>query len=262
MPNHCSGSFCSRCAKIIGVNRAAIFLRQPAGSLTDTPEPVGARRLHSACAIGLAPGLLEHFELSLESGIGGHLFRHGRVLRRDSPEAERDPQMRKEFDLLSAQVAIPVLDRESLVGLAVFDGRVTGENLTKEELQLVFHLLEQLGQSVKNIWLHDQIASDHDMMSDILHQLSSGCVVVGRDLTVLHANEMARNCFPRAGRAPGALDFSDLPQAIGSRVFEVLKTGAALPPIAISLPACRSAIISSWPPRSRSASPPRPTRCC
>ena len=138
--------------------------------------------------------------------------------------------MRKEFDLLSAQVAIPVLDRESLVGLAVFDGHVTGECLSKEELQLVFHLLEQLGQSVKNIWLHDQIASDHDMMSDILHQFSSGCVVVGRDLTVLHANEMARNCFPRAGRAPGALEFSDLPQTIGSRVFEVLKTGAAMPP--------------------------------
>jgi nitrogen-specific signal transduction histidine kinase/DNA-binding response OmpR family regulator len=216
--------------KIIGVNRAAIFLRQPAGSLADTPEPVGGgRQLRSACAIGLAPGLLEHFQLSLESGIGGHLFRHGRILRRDSPEAERDSQMRKEFDLLSAQVAIPVLDRESLVGLAVFDGRVTGESLTQEELQLVFHLLEQLGQSVKNIWLHDQIASDHDMMSDILHQLSSGCVVVGRDLTVLHANEMARNCFPRAGRAPGALDFSDLPQTIGSRVFEVLKTGATLP---------------------------------
>ena len=215
--------------KIIGVNRAAIFLRQPGGSLADTPEPVGARRLHSACAIGLAPGLLEHFELSLESGIGGHLFRHGRILRCDSAEAERDSQMRKEFDLLSAQVAIPVLDRESLVGVAVFDGHVTGESLSKEELQLVFHLLEQLGQSVKNIWLHDQIASDHDMMSDILHQFNSGCLVVGRDLTVLHANEMARNCFPRAGRAPGAMEFSDLPQAIGSRVFEVLRTGATMP---------------------------------
>ncbi|MGA2543738.1 MAG: ATP-binding protein [Verrucomicrobiota bacterium] len=215
--------------KIIGVNRAAIFLRQPGGSLADTPEPVGARRLHSACAIGLAAGLLEHFELSLESGIGGHLFRHGRILRCDSLEAERDSQMRKEFDLLSAQVAIPVLDRESLVGVAVFDGHVTGENLSKEELQLVFHLLEQLGQSVKNIWLHDQIASDHDLMSDILHQFSSGCVVVGRDLTVLHANEMARNCFPRSGRAPWAMEFSDLPQAIGSRVFEVLRTGATMP---------------------------------
>jgi nitrogen-specific signal transduction histidine kinase/DNA-binding response OmpR family regulator len=222
--------------KIIGVNRAAIFLRQPTGALADSPEPVGTRRLHSACAIGIAPGLLEHFELSLESGIGAHLFRHGRILRRDSQEVERNSQMRKEFDLLSAQVAIPVLDRESLVGLAVFDGRVTGESLTKEELQLVFHLLEQLGQSIKNIWLHDQIAADHELMGDILHQLSSGCMVVARDLTILHANEMARNCFPRPGRPPGALDFSDLPQSVGSRVFDVLKTGATIPPYRYSPP--------------------------
>ena len=62
--------------KIIGVNRAAIFLREPPGGVAgDSLQPVGARRLHSACAIGLAPGLLEHLELSLESGIGGHLFR-------------------------------------------------------------------------------------------------------------------------------------------------------------------------------------------
>jgi nitrogen-specific signal transduction histidine kinase/DNA-binding NarL/FixJ family response regulator len=244
--------------KIIGVNRAAIFLRQPAGTLADMPEPSGAPRLHSACAIGLAPGLLEHFELSLESGIGGHLFRHGRILRRDGPEAERDSQIRKEFDLLSAQAAIPVLDRESLVGLAVFDGRVTGENLTQEELQLLFHLLEQLGQSIRNIWLHDQIAFDHNMMSDILHQFSSGCVVVGRDLTVLHSNEMARNCFPRAGRAPGVLEFSDLPQPIGSRVFEVLKTGATLPAYRYQPPGQpdKGYLVTATPFRKRQSSAP------
>jgi hypothetical protein len=139
--------------------------------------------------------------------------------------------MRKEFDLLSAQAAIPVLDRESLVGLAVFDGRVTGESLTQEELQLVFHLLEQLGQSVKNIWLHDQIASDHDMMSDILRQLSSGCVVVGSGPDRAPCQPDGAQLLPRGRVAQRAtLEFSDLPQAIGSRVFEVLKSGAAPPP--------------------------------
>jgi signal transduction histidine kinase len=245
--------------KIIGVNRAAIFLRQPPGALAGTLELAGGgRQLRPACAIGLTPGLLEHFQLSLESGIGGHLFRHGRILRRDSPEAERDPLMLKEFDLLSAQAAIPVLDRESLVGLAVFDGRVTGESLTQEELQLVFHLLEQLGQSVKNIWLHDQIASNHDMMSDILQQLSSGCVVVGRDLTVLHANQMARNCFPREGRPPATLEFSDLPQAIGSRVFEVLKSGAAPPPCRYQPPGSpeKHYLITATPFKKRNSAAP------
>jgi signal transduction histidine kinase/DNA-binding NarL/FixJ family response regulator len=211
--------------EIIGVNRAAIFLRDPPDGAGDSLPPVVARRLHSACAIGLTPGLLQHLELSLETGIGGHLFRSGRLLRRDSAEVAGDAQMRREFDLLGAQVAIPILDRETLVGVTVFDGRVTGEPVSNEELALIFHLLEPLGLAVKNIWLHDKVAASHEMMFGILRQLKSGCVVVGPGLTVLHANDMARICFPRQNRPADGFDFNDLPQVIGSKVFEVLKTG-------------------------------------
>ncbi len=214
--------------EIVGVNRAAIFLRPAPASPNDSSEGSRGHKLHAACAIGLPAGLLEHFQLSLAGGIGGHLFRYGRIVRRDSQEADMDVQMRKEFQLLGAEVAIPILDRESLVGLAVFDGRMTGQPLSNEELHLIFHLLEQLGLSIKNIWLHDQVAEHHEMMADILHQFSSGCVVVGRDLSVRHANEMARNCFPRAGRAAGSFDFADLPQSIGSKVFDLLKNGKAV----------------------------------
>ncbi|MBC8001134.1 MAG: response regulator [Opitutaceae bacterium] len=211
--------------EIIGVNRAAIFLRPPPGALSDAPDPDAARRLRSACAIGLTPGLLEHFQLSLDAGIGRHIFRSGRILRRDSEETEADPQMQQEFELLGAQVAIPILDRESFVGLAVFDGRVTGELMSSEELSLIFHLLEELGLTVKNIWLHDQLGANNEMMAEILRRLNSACVVIGRDLTVLHANEMARTYFHRAERRVAPFEFSDLPQVIGSKVFEVLKTG-------------------------------------
>jgi signal transduction histidine kinase/DNA-binding NarL/FixJ family response regulator len=214
--------------EIIGVNRAAIFLREPPGGAGDSLPPVVARRLHSACAIGLAPGVLQHLELSLETGIGGHLFRSGRLLRKESAEVAGDPQMRREFDLLGAQVAIPILDRETLVGVTVFDGRVTGEPVSNEELALIFHLLEPLGLAVKNIWLHDKVAAGHEMMFDILRQLKSGCVVVGPGLTVLHANDMARTCFPRPNRPADSFDFNDLPQMIGSKVFEVLKTGKTI----------------------------------
>jgi len=203
-------------------------LRAAPGSLGDIPDPETARRLHSACAIGIAPGLLEHFQLSLDAGIGGYVFKSGRILRHDSDETARDPQMQKEFELLSAQVAIPLLDRESFIGLAVFDGRVTGDPMSNEELALIFHLLEQLGMAVRNIWLHDQISANHEMMADILAHLSSACVVIGRDLTILHANETAKNYFPHPENHAGAFEFRDLPQVIGGKVFEVLKTGAAI----------------------------------
>jgi two-component system sensor histidine kinase AtoS len=173
--------------------------------------------------------LLEHFELSFESGIGGQVTRLGRILRRSSEESRQDPETQREFELLGAQVAVPVLDRETVVGVAVFDGHITGEPLANPELELIFHLLEHLGLAVKNIWLHDQLAGNNDIMAEILRELSSACVVVSRDLAILHANKTARRFFPISNRNTGELEFSDLPQLLGTKVYQVLKTGTAFP---------------------------------
>lgn len=214
--------------EILSINRAAIFVRQPFASFGAAPSVEDSRRLRAACSVGLSAGLLQHFQLSFEAGIGGQLFRLGRILRRHSEEARNDLETQKEFELLGAQVAVPILDREALLGVAVFDGRITGEPLVNAELELIFHLLEQLGLAIKNIWLHDQLASNHEMMAEILRELSSACVVVSRDLTILHANKMARRYFTRAESRGGDLEFSDLPQVLGAKVYQVLKTGAAI----------------------------------
>jgi len=214
--------------ELLGINRAAVFLRQPFSSTAGPSVSSDARRLRAACALGLSPGLLEHFELSFEAGIGGHLFRFGRILRRHSEDIRQDLEAQKEFELLGAQVAVPILDRETVLGVAVFDGRITGEPLINSELELIFHLLEQLGLAIKNIWLHDQLAANHEMMAEILRELSSACVVVSRELNILHANKAARKYFGRADRRGGDMEFSDLPQALGAKVYQVLKTGSAI----------------------------------
>jgi signal transduction histidine kinase/CheY-like chemotaxis protein len=211
--------------EILSVNRAAIFLNRPCTPLTEAEPPEDARRLRSAAAIGLSSGLLEHFELSLDSGIGGQVARLGRILRRDSPEVRADGEAQKEFELLGAQVAVPIPDRDTIVGVAVFDGRVTGEPLVNVELELIFHLLEQVGLALRNIWLHDQLVSNNEMMADVLRELSSACVVVGRDLRVLHANKAARRHFGGKNLRTGELEFSDLPQLLGAKIYQVLKTG-------------------------------------
>ena len=117
-----------------------------------------------------------------------------------------------------------------MIGLAVFDGRITGEPLINVELELIFHLLEQVGLALHNIWLHDQLAGNHEMMTDVLRELSSACIVVGHDLTVLHANKAARRHFGPKNKRGGDLEFSDLPQQLGAKIYQVLKTGAAMEP--------------------------------
>jgi signal transduction histidine kinase len=214
--------------EMLGINRAAIFLREPATSFAEGAALSQGRRLRSACAVGLSAGLLEHFELSFDSGIGGQLLRLGRILKRDSQEARNDSQAQKEFELLSGQVAVPILDRETVIGVGVFDGRVTGEPLVNAELEIIFHLLEQLALGIKNIWLHDQLAGNHELMAGILRELSSACLVVNHDLAILHANKMARKYFGRADQRGGELEFSDLPPIIGSKIYQVLKAGSAV----------------------------------
>jgi signal transduction histidine kinase/DNA-binding NarL/FixJ family response regulator len=222
--------FLSFLREILSVNRAAIFLNRSCAPLTETIAPEDSHRLRAASAIGLSSGLLEHFELSLESGIGGQIVRLGRILRRDSDETRANPAALKEFEVLGAQVAVPVADRNGIVGVAVFDGRLTGEPLVNGELELIFHLLEQVCLALRNIWLHNQIAGNNEMMTDVLRELSSACIVVGSDLKVLHANRSAHRNFGQKDKRTGELDFSDLPHALGAKIYQVLKTGAAMGP--------------------------------
>jgi nitrogen-specific signal transduction histidine kinase len=222
--------FLSFLREMLSVNRAAIFLNRPCAPLIETLSPEDGHRLRAASAIGISSGLLEHFELSLNSGIGGQIVRLGRILRRDSDEVRADANAQKEFEVLGAQVAVPVADRNGIVGVAVFDGRVTGEPIVNGELELIFHLLEQVALALRNIWLHDQIADNNEMMTDVLRELSSACVVVGSDLKVLHANKSAKRHFGQKNLRTGELEFSDLPQILGAKIYQVLKTGAAMGP--------------------------------
>jgi signal transduction histidine kinase len=214
----------------LSVNRAVIFLNRPCSPLAEVMLPADNRRLRSAAAVGVASGLLEHFELSLDSGIGYQINRLGRILRRDNSEALADHETQKEFELLGGQVAVPITNRDTIIGVAVFDGRVTGEPLVNVELELIFHLLEQVGLALRNIWLHDQLSGNHELITGVLRELSSACVVVGRDLQMLHANKSALRIFARKSERGGKLEFSDLPPALGSKIYQVLRTGAALEP--------------------------------
>lgn len=214
--------------ELLSVNRAAVFLMPPGDVPARGEEAARGRRMTLAGSMGLSPDLRDTLELSAETGIGGQVRRLGRILRRDSAAVQADPETEAEFERLGAQVAVPVLDRETVLGVAVFDCRITGEPLGNSELTLLFHLLEQLGLAIRNTWLHNQLAANHEMLAGVLCELSSICVVVSRDLAVLHANKMARKHFLQGDRRGGDFDFADVPKELGAKIYQVLKTGAAV----------------------------------
>ncbi|MGA3171729.1 MAG: ATP-binding protein [Chthoniobacteraceae bacterium] len=215
--------------EVIGVNRATIFLRNPS-SMFGSPSPEQEDRwLRSAYAIGLEQSFLDHFALNLTTGLGAYLRKHGRILKSTSAEVQGNREMAREFQLVGGCVAIPILDRETLLGVAVLDERLTGDPYENEELSLLFHMLEEVGLAIRNSWLHDQLETSHSMLTDILANLGTACVVIGNNLAVLHSNASARQILLSGNPEKGHLEFSDLPQELGSKVFTVMKTNVPVP---------------------------------
>lgn len=212
----------------LGINRAAVFLRKPSALTTDGTPSSDDHWLRPAYTIGHEPGLIQEFPLSLANGIGNYLHKHARILRADAPEARASREISKEFATLGSIIALPIHDREMLLGVLVIDERITGGGFGDEELTQLFHWLEELGIALRNCWRHEQLHDTHGLIDDILAGLGGGCIVVGSNCGVLHANEAAMRLI-----SPGhtrRLDFADIPQALGSLIFLVIQKGEAVTP--------------------------------
>jgi hypothetical protein len=106
---------------LLSINRAAIFLRQPFANLGGR---VHAKR-GQADARGLRCRPLSGTSRALRTLLRIRRRRAGlppgRIVRRNEPEVSQDAEVQKEFELLGTQVAVPILDREAVLGVAVFD---------------------------------------------------------------------------------------------------------------------------------------------
>jgi signal transduction histidine kinase len=232
--------FVSKLREVIGVARIAIFLEPPeTGPATQGGATPGreANRLIWTAGGGLPRELLECLELTRLGGIGAQVTRSGQVLRAGDSEANQpgDQKIQREFEILRCQVALPINDRERTIGVALLGGRVTGGAFTDAELRLVYHLLEELGLAVKNSWLHDQLAASHQLFGGVLEALTSGSLVVGSDLAVLHANR-AFMAFLHGGdaRAGTRVEFAGLPPPLAAALHELVEKNRRVEPFFLS----------------------------
>jgi nitrogen-specific signal transduction histidine kinase/DNA-binding NarL/FixJ family response regulator len=213
--------------EMVGVNRSAIFVRTDGRGSASGESDGASGWMKPLYAVGLSSSLADHALLSRESGVGASLLRSGRILRRQDYDV--DPVTRRELEMIGAEVAIPIMGRDEMVGVAFLDNRVTGQPLGNGELESIFHLLEQVGVALGNIRAHDQLVGSNQLLGNVLRELSNACLVVGPDLTVIHSNQAANRVIGGVGRRSGKLHFTDLPEVLGAKLYQVVKTGAAVP---------------------------------
>ncbi len=210
--------------ELLGVGKLAVFTRRLDGGLFgDEPAPA-PDHLTVACSHGIATPVVEHLRLALDAGIGGFLAREARILRRR--DAGGDTRSGREFDLLGTEVAVPMFDNDQLLGVLTFSGKITGEPMTNEELELVYQLASQLSQALRNSRLSERLAAQQRLVSEVLTHVHSGVLVVDAAERVLVANDQLRQLVDLGDEPLIGKDLGHIPGRVSDVVFEALSGGS------------------------------------
>ena len=218
--------------ELLGVGKLALFTRGFPSDLFSEELMPASEQLSAAASIGVGAHVVKHLRLTADAGIGGFLGREPRILHRslllDPTMSGYDPQVEREFDVLGTEVAVPMFDDDQLAGVLTFSGKITGEPVTSEELELVYDLMTQLAQALRNLHLRDKIAGQQRFMTEVLAHVQSGVVVVGEGNRILCVNDQARMLLELSGETLVGQLATRLPSRVADVVFEALQTGREL----------------------------------
>lgn len=211
--------FIERLRELLGVSRVAIYLQsESSNDLGLEPVDASARRYYCAGCIGMPTGVAQTIALTSKGGLGRALTMEGAVIR--ASQALDDARAQHELETLGCSYALSVCDREGVIGIAVLGGVIAKDDLCDQQLQLAFHLLEQLGQAVRNSQLHARLAGQHRLIKNVLDGLYAGVVVFNSDLQVVYTNTASvRLLQPKGDRMAFAL----LQKEVADRVYQAVE---------------------------------------
>lgn len=234
------GEFLRLVRELLSVGKVGIFTRRLPSDLFAGQSTPGGRQFAATRSAGIAQHIVEHLRLSLDSGIGAYLAREARILRRtqmlDTLAFDYDPEIAREFEVLGTEVAVPIFDDDQLLGVLTFSGKITGEPLASEELELIYYLMAQLAQAVRNLHLRDRIAGQQRFVNEVLAHVQTGVIVVGQNSRVLAVNRRASELLDLGGKVIVGQDSRQLPSRVADVVFEALQTGREIHQREVVLP--------------------------
>ncbi len=226
--------------ELLGTGKAAIFARRMPDDLFTSQSTSAGKQFVVVRSAGLAQHIAEHLRLSVDSGIGAYLMREARILLRsqamESLAFEYDLEVAREFDALGTDVAVPIFDEDQLWGVLTFSGKITGEPLTSPELELVYYLMAQLAQAIRNLRLRERVASQQRFVNEVLAHVQTGVVVVGQNNHILTVNQRACELLDLDEKAVVGQDIQRLPSRVADVVFEALQTGREIHQREVMLP--------------------------
>jgi nitrogen-specific signal transduction histidine kinase len=204
-------TFMERLRRILGATKCLLFLQNDESKVW----------LTCAYRSGVSADVAANIRISLNEGLGLLVRKKGCIVRRQWPENGAGEDARGEMEVLEAEYAIPVHDKEVVRGLLLLGGSVLGEPLGEEALQVIYHLLEELASALAIRKLIEDNRKESELLKSMLDASGEAVIAVDETLAIRYCNSRAQSVlFGGVGRQPS---FHGLPKELASAIYTTLK---------------------------------------
>jgi len=204
-------SFMERLRRILGATKCLLFLQSEESKVW----------LTCAYRAGISGEVAANIRISLNEGLGLLVRKRGCIVRRQWAEQGVADDARGEMEVLEADYAIPVHDKEVVRGVLLLGGSVLGEPLGEEALQVIYHLLEELASALGIRKLIEDNRRESELLRAMLDSSGEAVIAVDDALAIKFCNGRAQELlFGGASKHPS---FHGLPRELASAIYTTLK---------------------------------------
>jgi len=142
----------------------------------------------------------------------------------------------RDLDLLGAEVIVPLLEENELIGFLVLGAKRSGDPYFSNDADLLTTLANQAAVAVRNAQTHARVVQVNEEMQKVLETIESGVVAVGPRGRITLFNRAAELLTGTSAQAARGQSPEHLPGPLGSALSATAVDGEPRSQIEFSLP--------------------------
>jgi len=178
------GSLVELIVDAFGANKVIIFLWD-----------MNAKKYLPCSSFGFAKRFLNRMAFQEKDSLIKWLKENNQLLKisnlPDSISGSEGIQLKKEIDLVGANIVLPLNGREGLLGFIGIGKKVTGEDFSREDLEILLTVSLYGAIAIENAFLYQRVSLQKEYIQNVLDNIPSGVISINNEGMITTINKSA-----------------------------------------------------------------------
>lgn len=132
-------------------------------------------------------------------------------------------QVKRELEVLGAQIAFPLMVRGRLAGVLMLGEKMLGESYARDEVETLFGVINHVALAAQGVELHRELGRSKAYMESIVQSMAAGLITMGTDERITLCNPYAAEALGLSPEEIEGADLRGLPSPLGDMLYAALK---------------------------------------